>query len=821
MLELINRARANPAVEAARYAIGLNEGVPTAPVDQTISNVAKQPLAFSPSLIDAARGHSQDMIDHDYFAHDSFDGTYIDDRFIASGYGSKDAQGQDSFGYGENIVWRGSTPAAPPLQATTAQLHQDLFVDAGYDGRGHRINMLFGDFKEVGVGIVPGPFYDAGQDVTYNALMATVDFAYSANTVFLTGVAYFDDLVPDQFYEPGEGIGGLTITAVRNSDSATFTTTAFSTGGYTIPIEAGTYTVTASGPGLDAPMVAHNVVIGQDNVKVDFVGSATQGTSQITGNAYDDLNQDGLFTAGEGIGGLTVTALRTAGGTAVSASATTSATGGYTLNVASGTYKLTVTGAALDAPMVVENVVVGHHAVNVDVAKPPAQVSGVVYDDLNYDQRYAASEGIGGLTVSAAPASGNVPAVTTTSFAGGYTLSLEPGGYTLTVSGSALDTPIVRAISVGQHNASLADMVKTPAQVSGVVYDDLNGDQACTSGEELPGLTVSAVRTVGGVSPALSATTSATGGYTLSLEPGTYTLTVSGAALDAPMVRSVVVGQHDAGGFDFVKPPPQLAGVVYSDLNLDGSYTPGEPVFPGAIIQATPAAGAAVFAVTDAGGAYSMIVGSGTYTVTASGTGLDAPLTVRNVAVGRRNVKVYFANPVSKPANIPDKTPPAARFSGTKLVTTAAALYKFTVTYSDPSKVKRSTIGTGDLLVTGPKAFKTVKPTFVSTTAKVDAATMTVVYSFVPTGGKWAATLNGTYTVTLNPKQVSDVKGNSLARPLALGTFVVSLKKTKTAAKPLATPVVSGPPADTLFASYPAAGLFAANPIRRATSDIF
>ncbi|MFI5380865.1 MAG: carboxypeptidase regulatory-like domain-containing protein, partial [Tepidisphaerales bacterium] len=595
MLELINQARANPVAEAARYSVALNEGVPAA---STISTLPKQPLAFNPFLIDAARGHSQDMIAHDYFGHDSFTGQTSDDRLLAAGY----VLGNQGWGSGENIAWRGTTPAVPPLDSTTAQLHQDLFVDAGYDGRGHRINMLYGDFKEVGIGVVPGIYYDPAQGMDYNAVMATIDFAYNANTVFLTGVAFYDDIVPDQFYEPGEGIGGLTITAVRNSDNATFSTTAFSTGGYTIPIEPGTYTVTASGAGVAAPMVVQNVVIGQDNVKVDFIGSSP--APKISGHVYDDLNQDGSYTPGEGLAGLTVTALRTAGGTAVSQSTTTSSDGSYTLDVSPGTYRVTVTGAALDAPIVMQNVAVIRGPVSLDI----------------------------------------------------------------------------------------------------------------------------------------------------------------------------------------VKPPPQITGVVYADLNLDGSYTPGEPVFPGATVQATPSAGTPVYATTGADGTYSMVAASGTYTLTASGTGMDAPVTIQNVVVGRRNVKVDFAEPQTLSGKIPDKTPPAAKFAGSKLVTAAATSYKFTVTYSDPSRVKRSTIGAGDLLVTGPKAFKAVKPTFVSAKANVDAVTIIAVYSFVPSGGKWTAALNGTYTVTLNAKQVADTRGNTLARTLALGTFVVSLKKTKTAAKTAAPP---------------------------------
>ena len=71
VVELINRARANPAAEAARDGIDLNEGLKAG----TISPAAKQPLALNPYLTDAARGHSQWMIDHDTFNHTGANGS--------------------------------------------------------------------------------------------------------------------------------------------------------------------------------------------------------------------------------------------------------------------------------------------------------------------------------------------------------------------------------------------------------------------------------------------------------------------------------------------------------------------------------------------------------------------------------------------------------------------------------------------------------------------------------------------------------------------------------------------------------------------------
>src|SRR5690606_14071079 len=68
MLELVNRARMDPQGEAARQGLSsLNEGI----APGSISTTPKQPLAPNQILMNVARAHSQDMLDNDYFAHDS------------------------------------------------------------------------------------------------------------------------------------------------------------------------------------------------------------------------------------------------------------------------------------------------------------------------------------------------------------------------------------------------------------------------------------------------------------------------------------------------------------------------------------------------------------------------------------------------------------------------------------------------------------------------------------------------------------------------------------------------------------------------------
>ena len=283
MVELINRARANPAAEASRLGIDLNEGLAAG----TISTAAKQPLAINPNLTDSATSHSQWMIDTDTFSHTGVNGTDPGDRMTNAGYVFT-----GNWTWGENIGWDGSTGSINETPETS-KIEDDLFIDSGVAGRGHRTNLMSTSFREVGAGIVTGPFASGGQ--TYNAAMATQDFGTTGSSVFLTGVAYTDAVTRDNFYTPGEGLAGVTITATRASDNAVFQTTSWTSGGYSLPLAAGTYDVTASGGGLGGTVTDNNVVIGSQNVKEDFTpanldsfATVTNGKLTITGTADSD-----------------------------------------------------------------------------------------------------------------------------------------------------------------------------------------------------------------------------------------------------------------------------------------------------------------------------------------------------------------------------------------------------------------------------------------------------------------------------------------------------------------------------------------------------
>jgi hypothetical protein len=255
-LELLNRARADPAAEAARYGIDLTEG----PV--VISPAPKQPLAPNAALLTAMRAHLDDMLANHFFDHYGSDGSSPFTRMTAAGYTPYTT-------LGENIAWQGTT-GTPDVTQYVADMHRALFVDAGYPGRGHRVNMMNPAFKEVGAGVDQGPYHPPPSTLTYNAVLSGHDLGARPGNSFLTGVVFNDSLVlANDFYTPGEGLGGITVTAVASGGGA-YTEVTGAAGGYRLQVPSGTYTVSATGSGLPGILVRTGVFVGAENVKVDF-----------------------------------------------------------------------------------------------------------------------------------------------------------------------------------------------------------------------------------------------------------------------------------------------------------------------------------------------------------------------------------------------------------------------------------------------------------------------------------------------------------------------------------------------------------------------
>lgn len=249
MVELINRARENPLLEAARHGIDVNDGLPS----ETISGAPISAIAPNQLLSNAALGHSQDMIERGYFNHFSPEGNGPVQRILGAGY-------QSPRNFGENIAWVGASGDVD-LTQSIEQTHSNLFRS----GR-HRQDILNDAFREIGVGVQDGEFQNL------NAVVTTQKFSRRPGDAFLTGVVYEDIVTDNDFYNIGEAFGGSTLTAI-NSYGEAFETRVGSSGGYALELPDGAYTVVLADSRLGESLVA-NAVVSDGNTKLDFEVSA-------------------------------------------------------------------------------------------------------------------------------------------------------------------------------------------------------------------------------------------------------------------------------------------------------------------------------------------------------------------------------------------------------------------------------------------------------------------------------------------------------------------------------------------------------------------
>jgi uncharacterized protein YkwD len=265
-LELINRARANPPAEGIRLATTTDSNVLAAYTAFGVNLVLMQtqftvippapPLSMNSTLMDAARAHSQNMLQNNYQGHAGPDGS-LSTRL--AGY----TAGANGWSLGENVysysksVWYG---------------HAGFEVDWGggalnggmQSPPGHRQNIHSTSFREVGIGVVLG---SNGGSSGVGPQLVTQDFGMVGGSLpLVTGVVY-RDLNSNGFYDPGEGVGGVTVT-ITGSNSYAVTAPS---GGYSVPVPGnGSYTATFSGGGAPTAQKSATVTNGQ-NVKTDYV----------------------------------------------------------------------------------------------------------------------------------------------------------------------------------------------------------------------------------------------------------------------------------------------------------------------------------------------------------------------------------------------------------------------------------------------------------------------------------------------------------------------------------------------------------------------
>jgi hypothetical protein len=258
MLELVNRMRQAPAAELS---ILLNSGDPNIDNALTFFNVDRNtlnqqwsqlspttPVAWSSELSNAALSHNQQMIAANLQSHQVPGELSFAQRNVNAGY-------QDFSYLGENIA---------AYSTSVFQGEASLALDWGngpsgiQSPAGHRNNIMSANFREIGIGVTANSGNSLGSQVITQELGNRFSLQ---NKAWLLGVA-FNDNNNNQFYDAGEGLGGVTV-EVDNLSQPTATpliTTTLDAGGYQTLLDPGQYQV---------KFLQNNTLLKSENILID------------------------------------------------------------------------------------------------------------------------------------------------------------------------------------------------------------------------------------------------------------------------------------------------------------------------------------------------------------------------------------------------------------------------------------------------------------------------------------------------------------------------------------------------------------------------
>ena len=284
---------------------------------------------------------------------------------------------------------------------------------------------------------------------------------------------------------------------------------------------------------------------------IAFKGGAGTPNGTIAGNVTD--------TSGTAIANATVSY---SGG---STTATTNSSGAYTLSVAAGTYNVT-TSATGYQPFTQQNVSVtsGSTATtNFSLSPLVGTISGAVTSSTG--------AAIPNATVSYSGGS----ATATTNSSGSYTLNVAPGTYSVIAAAAGYQSATWQNVTVTNGTTTTLNIVLTQVGT-------LSGTVTTSTGAGIANATVS----YGGGSN--TATTNASGAYTLNVAPGTYSVTASATGYLGSTQQNVTV---TAGNTTIVNFSLSLSGgtgmtTVQAFDKHQSSVTSMSVAFP-----ATPTAG--------------------------------------------------------------------------------------------------------------------------------------------------------------------------------------------------------------------------------------
>ena len=259
------------------------------------------------------------------------------------------------------------------------------------------------------------------------------------------------------------------------------------------------------------------------------------------------------------------------------------------------------------------------------------EITGHIYNDVNGNGVQDAGEpDLAGVDVDITDADGNTQTVTTDAD-GDYTATVPSGTTQVDVDESTLpagavqtegtDPTTVEVVSGGVNfEENNGYNVPTDGSVTGVVYDDVNGNGMQDAGE--PGLGGVDVLVTDVNGDTQTVITDADGNYTVSVPAGDVVIDIDDSTLPDgavqtegtdPTTVTVVAGEtvtEEDNGYN-VPANGTIEGVVYDDVNGNGVQDAGEPGLGGVDVVVTDVNGDTQTVTTDADGNYTVSVPAG------------------------------------------------------------------------------------------------------------------------------------------------------------------------------------------------------------------
>ncbi len=519
------------------------------------------------------------------------------------------------------------------------------------------------------------------QEITMTANGRGVEYNFcEIAPATISGYVYHDRSDDGKRDGGEEGIAGTTVSLIDTSGKVVATAVTDVNGRYEFKgIVPGVYRLLESQPnnyydGKDAVGTVSGTRVGQlgndGDSLVDIELKQGQGGVEynfgelvgatLSGRVHVDADDDCDYDEGEITPSGVVIRLIDVNGNEV-ARTTTNAEGKYSFtNIAPGEYTVIEgvvdgyfegtshagsAGGVADPPNRISKITLASAEVAVDYdfcERPPAEISGVVYDDRDNDNRRDTGEaGIGNVLVELFNSDGEKVASTRTDANGAYRFTYLPAGsYTVREmqptgwlqggqqagSGGGNDSvdDVISSIPIGwgdrltQYN--FGELM--PGSISGVVYVDSNGD-CVRDPDEAPIAGVMIELRDGNGQVLGRTTTNVNGQYSFEgLRPGEYQIfeeqpdgffqggqvvgSGGGVVLDQDLLGMTLMAGANIVDYDFCElPPGSISGVVYIDADGNFQRDTGESPIRGVKIELRNEKGVIVATtVTDANGRY-------------------------------------------------------------------------------------------------------------------------------------------------------------------------------------------------------------------------